>query len=568
VAAAACLTLVYLGGPLRAISQQLPVFDINPIGRLRSLLGFFMAGLAAIGFDMVYRLRARGSSTNRVPSWVFTGLVVVAAAACALVISVRAGRLASGAGHTRDFLESSAVAAAFGLVAVGAIVAAFVLRGRWRMVALVTLPVVALVQALAWVWPFWPRVDESTFYPQTDAHDFLDARIGSDRFAGAGFALFPPTGGFYGLRSVVGHSFVDQRWEEGLEAIDPDIFLSRTFTALPTDPALATSPMLDRMAARFFVAHADGFPLIAAPPLRTSEPSGSMALRPGSTIEMAAPTGGWRGIGIGLTRPADGVGPEARVTMEVVDDAGVSLARGERLVPDGSFERDLVVPLPELDAGETGAARTLRITLERSDSSVEVAAAADGLPVLSVQPALDDGLRLEFSDGVAIYERQNAVSRVHWATATRVIADEDERLEYLVDQPLIAGEVVLSRSGPSAEGLPAQIDVVEDGGDRLVFDVDAEGSGYLVVIDALPAGWGVEVDGTEADLVDADHVGSAVFVEAGRHRVEISYQPPGWRLGVLTTVVALAIAVVLYLWGDAGLRRLRRSHGEDANDRG
>jgi hypothetical protein len=42
--------LVYLGGPVLGAAQQLPIFDSNRIGRLRVMLGFFVAILAAVGF--------------------------------------------------------------------------------------------------------------------------------------------------------------------------------------------------------------------------------------------------------------------------------------------------------------------------------------------------------------------------------------------------------------------------------------------------------------------------------------------------------------------------------------
>ena len=276
VAAGVCITLIYLGGPLRTLTFNLPIFDVNPIGRLRSMLGFFLACLTAVGFDMVLRSR-RSQNGRAVGSWIFTGCVLAAAAIFAAVVMVQARGLAATAGHLADFYGSLTRAALLGALAVGAIVTAFVLRGRWRAFALATLPVIALVQALTWVWPYWPRVENDLFYPETTAHDFLQENMGSDRFVSSGLALFPATGAMYGLRSAVGHSFVEQGWRSSLEAIDPRIFITRTFTALPPDPAIAMSPMLDRLAARYYVAPADYAPLIAGGLRRTAEPAGVMS---------------------------------------------------------------------------------------------------------------------------------------------------------------------------------------------------------------------------------------------------------------------------------------------------
>jgi hypothetical protein len=559
VATVLCITLIYVGGPLRAISQHLPIFDVNSITRLRSVLGFAFAGLAAVGFDMVLGARARMRREQRARARAVTAVVLVATGTVAFLVVADARRLAIDAGHGADFVKTLRHAAGFGVVAAVAIVAGFCVRGRLRTVALAVLPLVVVAQALIWVWPFWPRVDRELFYPVTAAHRFLEDHIGAERFVSAELALFPPSAGHYGLRSTVGHAFHEERWKDSLEAIHPEVFVTRTFSALPSDPALSTSPMLDRLATRYYVASADFLPLIAGELRRLSEPAGTVELRPSSALEMAAPSGALRGIGIVLARPADEVGPQARVVMELLDDEGQVLARGSRFVAEGAAAGDLVVPIPDEAADpEQADPRTLRITLERTSSPIQLASEVTGAPVLSVQDSLDDGLRLVFSDGVTIYERTHATPRVHWANTTRVIADEEARLEYLSRRSVVPGEVVLSAEGLDGAGLPGRLEVIEDSSDVIHLSVDADGPGYVVVMDAMSSGWGVEIDGRPADLVDADHAGSAVFVDEGEHELVLSYSPRGWRAGVIITTLALGTLVVLWVWGDRLLSRGRR----------
>ena len=55
---------------------------------------------------------------------------------------------------------------------------------------------------------------------------------------------------------------------------------------------------------------------------------------------------------------------------------------------------------------------------------------------------------------------------------------------------LPAGAVLLDAPGPSPSGLPATIDVRNDSSDRITAEVNAAGSGYLVVADAMQdKGW-------------------------------------------------------------------------------
>ena len=64
-----------------------------------------------------------------------------------------------------------------------------------------------------------------------------------------------------------------------------------------------------------------------------------------------------------------------------------------------------------------------------------------------------------------------------------------------------------------------------DDGDHVVADVQASGSGYVVVADEIQDGWSARVDGHPAELRDADHALVAVAVPAGHHTVELSATP-------------------------------------------
>ena len=98
--------------------------------------------------------------------------------------------------------------------------------------------------------------------------------------------------------------------------------------------------------------------------------------------------------------------------------------------------------------------------------------------------------------------------------------------------------------------------------------VDAQGSGYLVVADALRSGWQATVDGRPTDLVAADGALAAVAVPAGAHEVALRYVAPGLRTGIALTLGAAGLAVVLFLagpWLDARLRRrVRTTEGDRA----
>jgi hypothetical protein len=129
----------------------------------------------------------------------------------------------------------------------------------------------------------------------------------------------------------------------------------------------------------------------------------------------------------------------------------------------------------------------------------------------------------------------------------------------LASGDLAGDQVVLDRPGVPTDGKPATVDIDTDGLNRIGVRVNAEGSGYLVIADALQAGWAATVDGTPAPLVPADQGLVAVPVAAGEHQVELRYDPPYHGLGTWLTAAALLTAVALL----AVDRRLARGRAGD-----
>jgi uncharacterized membrane protein YfhO len=81
----------------------------------------------------------------------------------------------------------------------------------------------------------------------------------------------------------------------------------------------------------------------------------------------------------------------------------------------------------------------------------------------------------------------------------------------------------------------------------------------LVLIDAYDAGWTATVDGAPAPVARANVAFRSVEVPAGRHTVAWTYVPPGFRTGLVVSVLAtfgwLALVVRTRAAGDTGRGR-------------
>jgi uncharacterized membrane protein YfhO len=66
------------------------------------------------------------------------------------------------------------------------------------------------------------------------------------------------------------------------------------------------------------------------------------------------------------------------------------------------------------------------------------------------------------------------------------------------------------------------------------------------LLDAYAPGWSATVDGKSAPIERVDLLARAVWIDEGRHRIEMTYRTPGLRLG--SAVAALAWLNLLVGW--------------------
>jgi hypothetical protein len=91
--------------------------------------------------------------------------------------------------------------------------------------------------------------------------------------------------------------------------------------------------------------------------------------------------------------------------------------------------------------------------------------------------------------------------------------------------------------------------------EQIVIDVAAPRDGYLVLTDADYPGWIATVDGHPVAIERADIMFRAVKIPAGQHRVEMSYQPQAFSIGLLISIGTMVILGGVWL----SVRRRNRS---------
>jgi hypothetical protein len=548
-AALVAVILGWFGGPLLALAQEFPVFSNNPVGRIRSVLGFFLAVLAAMGFDSLLRRPER----PRRPAQLFEVGVWVAGAAGFLFMLYRvqlASRGHAEVSSTRYIVPIAAAVVAAAVVWVASM-QRFSTRHVLRTTALAAIPVLVVVESLVWVLPFWPRVPVDDFYPETPVHEFLADNLDGERFESAGGTMLTGTNAFYGLSTPTGHAFTDPRWKDMLRAIEPNVFRTQTYSAFSGRMPIerATSPIFDRMGVKYLVL-TPGDANYGRRETVGSDGAG-VSIPAGGAAEVAIGEGPLRGVSVELREPLAPSDPFARISVEVVDAQGRVVAHSLRRTYAQARSGEFLVPVAGEDLPVDEPLRA-RVRLDSRDGELRLVG-SDGAPRVTVTRPEPDGLRLVFADGAAVYERLRAQPRIRWASTSQVVTDERAQLEMLTRVP--AGDTVLVETPvPAGDGRPADVDVTADEGDHIEARVNAQGSGYLVVADARTRGLRASVDGRRSDVVRVDHALVAVPVPAGEHVVEIDYIAPRSQVGAL---VSLAAACALVLVGVIALRRRR-----------
>jgi hypothetical protein len=121
--------------------------------------------------------------------------------------------------------------------------------------------------------------------------------------------------------------------------------------------------------------------------------------------------------------------------------------------------------------------------------------------------------------------------------------------EGAVRATFVEGTEQLSIERASADEIPAEsCRIVSSGPTQLRADVVLQKTGLLVVTENFYPGWTARIDGRAARVLPANLAMRAVAVPAGRHTVEMSYEPESFYLGLRICIGTLSIVCGLLVY--------------------
>ena len=110
---------------------------------------------------------------------------------------------------------------------------------------------------------------------------------------------------------------------------------------------------------------------------------------------------------------------------------------------------------------------------------------------------------------------------------------------------------------------PGRVLAVERGTRTVRLEAEAAGPALLVVQDAWWPGWRATIDGRPAELLAADFLVRAIRWPPGRHRVELTYDPPELRTGLALSGLGAALVLLLAVRAVTGSRRAPTAAPDD-----
>jgi hypothetical protein len=153
------------------------------------------------------------------------------------------------------------------------------------------------------------------------------------------------------------------------------------------------------------------------------------------------------------------------------------------------------------------------------------------------------------AEGVVVGEVPEARPLVFLASEAVAVGDEPAALDLLARD--VSGPVVVEAAVPPGTG-GGTVAITARTEGRVLAEVEADAPATLVFLTAAWPGWQARLDGRPVAIAPADVMFQSVQVPAGRHRVELAFEPATVPVGTGLTVLGLVLASGLVF---AGWRR-------------
>jgi hypothetical protein len=164
-------------------------------------------------------------------------------------------------------------------------------------------------------------------------------------------------------------------------------------------------------------------------------------------------------------------------------------------------------------------------------------------------PAPGDFPLVVHQDDYWVVENRDALPRAFVPRSVRVVDSDREALAIMQSPHFDPRETVLMSTNPKVgDAAKGTVAIRYETPTRASLDVDLGTDGIVVISDLWDPGWRAELDGVGCPLHRVDTALRGLRVPSGKHRIELTYDPPSVRFGFQ---IAAAGGFLLLLWSAA-----------------
>jgi hypothetical protein len=155
---------------------------------------------------------------------------------------------------------------------------------------------------------------------------------------------------------------------------------------------------------------------------------------------------------------------------------------------------------------------------------------------------------LVYRDDAVVYENPGALPRSYVVGAWESAPDaQAARARVLAGQLNLRSHAVVEGAPAGTGGGDGRAEIVEYSANRVTIDVETSRPALVVLTDTFHPGWRGRVDGAVTQIYRVNGVVRGVFVDQGRHRIEMTFFPLSQGIGLLLGGLALVALILMPL---------------------
>ena len=162
----------------------------------------------------------------------------------------------------------------------------------------------------------------------------------------------------------------------------------------------------------------------------------------------------------------------------------------------------------------------------------------------------------QFGTKLKLFRNDQVLPRIYFTPEALVAENEDEAFKKVTSLEHYGPKTVILENKPNI--LPEEftgviddfrkdnpVEIINYEDQKVEIEADIKTHGFLVLSDSFYPGWKVRIDGTEGKILRANYLVRAVELDPGKHKVEFYYDPVSFRVGLIISLFASGIVVIL-----------------------